>query len=77
MNAEASRAFYEAFAFEQDLSFRPLNRTWYKLSGHGISVDIRLDTEGGGEVVTVITEGPARTAEHMVIAAKAWKGAKS
>ena len=76
MNEDASRAFYQALAREQDMGFRPLNRTWFKLSGHGITADIRLDTSTGGEVVTVITQGPSRTAEHMIIAAQEWRKAK-
>jgi len=43
MNEEAARAFYQGIAREQDMGFRPLNRTWFKLSGHGITADIRLD----------------------------------
>ena len=77
MNEEANRDFYQALAIEQDMGFRPLNRTWFKLSGHGITADIRLDTSTGGEVITIMTHGPSRTAEHMIIAAQEWRKAKT
>jgi len=68
--------FYRSFAQKHDLSFRPLQNTWYKLVGHGLTVDIRLDTSTGGEVITIMTHGPFKTAEHMAIAAIEWRKAK-